>query len=189
MTSGVTQREAKIEAAFMDPAQQRVFQMYVGLGPERSILKLLAVCKEAGIDTSEATLKRWSSKFKWTDLVTRTEQQISNRIAEEAMPLHVKNTQKDLDIIGQLKEKFYARVEAGEIKIDLADYVLLLKTEALIVGDPTERKEIVNTDKHTVEVHMTNEQMADFMRFDAIQKHGLPPPPKNVTPEVEHDAE
>ena len=168
------EREAKIEQAFMGPDQQKVFQMFVHLGRERTLPKLLSVCKEAEIAVSEATLKRWSARFKWVDLATRTDYEIANRIVEEAMPMHIHDLQRDLDIIEKLKESFYKRVENNEIKIELADYIILLKTQALIVGNPTERREIINTDKNEVTIHMTDEQMAEMMRLDAAMKHGLP---------------
>ena len=172
MTQG--EREAKIEQAFMSPDQAKVFSIFVHLGRERTLPKLLSALKEAEIVVSEATLKRWSSKFKWTDLATRTDYEIANRIIDEALPLHVHDLQRDLDIIEKLKESFYKRVENNEIKIELADYIILLKTQALIVGNPTERREIINTEKNEVTIHMTDEQMAEMMRLDAALKHNLP---------------
>jgi hypothetical protein len=170
------------EPFLMEPHQQKVFEMFVHLGPERSLTKLLAICNDNGISVGEATLKRWSSKFKWQDLVTRTEQEISNRIANEAMPMHVRSMAKDLDVIEQLKEDFRERVKNKEIKVDtLADYALLLKIEASITGDPTKRKDhegdtTINNDNR-VEINFTPDQMTQFLQFEAQQKHGLPPAP------------
>lgn len=170
----VNEREARIQQAFMDPIQQRVFQMFIHIGRERSLPKLLEACKSADVSVSEATLKRWSSKFKWTDLALRTDSEISNRIVDAAMPLHVNGMQRDLEIIDKLKETFYKNVDAGLITVNLADYVMLLKTQALITGDPTARTEHTETHKHSVTVQLTEEQLADMMRFDAAHKHSLP---------------
>jgi len=171
-------REGLIESVFMTGEQRRVFEIFVGLGSDRSLEKLIQTLSEVEDikQVSGSTIKRWSSKFKWFELATRTDQQIVEGIAESALPVHRARVAKDLQYIDKLKDKFYKAVDEGKVEVDLPQFVLLLKTEALLLGDPTERREEVHTHKLAGELQLTDAQLHAVLRVTAAKEFGLPVP-------------
>jgi hypothetical protein len=183
---------AQIEATFMDGTQRAVFEVFCGLGHERSLRKLQDTLTANGQSYSDSQLKRWSTKFKWFDLALRTDHAIGVAIEEKMVPVHTERISKALDSINTLKEKFYERVQKGEITVDLPDFINLIKVEALILGDPTERREEVHTTHISHEFKGLNPaQIAAITRIAAAQEYGLPPveEPINVTPHDEDEEE
>lgn len=158
----------------MTAEQRRVFEMFVALGTDRSLAKLWEVVKESDIDISEASIKRWSSRFHFFDLATRTDQQIVDGIAEGALPIHRERVEKELKYINKLKDKFYEQVDAGKIDVTLSDFVTLLKTERLILGDPTERREEIKTTRLEHEIVVSSGEVKEILRRSAAQEYGLP---------------
>ena len=179
--------EAQIEAAFMNPLQRRVFEMFVGMGDERSLPKLLNLCKASGVEVSEPTLKRWSSKFKWIDLAQDTGKAIADKIAEGMLPDHIARVKLDLEVINKLKDQFRKDVEAGLVAVTLSDYISLIKTEQLLTGNPTDRS--ANDSTHTLKIHIDDSEIAAVLGLSERRKRGLPSPELiNVTPEGGRDA-
>lgn len=166
--------EGEIERIFMNPLQERVFQMFVALGDERSIPKLHAACKHEGIEQAEITLKRWSQKFKWQDLAQHTDHQIAKAIAEHMLPDHIERTRKGLEYIEKMKEAFYAKVDAGKVDLSVMEFIALLKADQLLLGNPTDRNEHQHTVK--VELNLSDDEMREAVRFAAARKRGLPIP-------------
>jgi hypothetical protein len=174
-------REGMIESVFMTPEQRQVFEIFIGLGAERSLEKLITtlatMAEVEGLKTpSGSTIKRWSSKFKWFELATRTDAEIVAGIAAGALPVHRERTAKALRYIEKMKDTFYKAVDAGTVEVDLPQFVLLLKTEALLLGDPTERREEVHTHKLAGELQLTDTQLRAVLRLTAAKEFGLPVP-------------
>ena len=156
----------------MNPLQQRVFEMFVAMGDERSLPKLLSLCKAQEIETSEPTLKRWSSKFKWQELAQHTGEEVARQIAKTMLPDHVARTKKDLETIGKLKAQFEKDVEDGNIQVTLTEYISLIKTEQLLTGNPTDRSE--NSTVQTLKIELKDSDLAALLRKSEQNKRGLP---------------
>lgn len=159
--------------------------MFVGLGRERTLVDLASICVQKSITASLSTLKRWSSQFRWFELAIFVGQEISIRLAEEMLPVHVERAKKDLETISILKERFHYRaridptdeslpdiVRARALDLGLNDYLSLIKTERLILGDPTERKEVNEQITH----RYSEEDLARAAEALASSKYKLPPP-------------
>ncbi len=176
----------------MDEDQARVFNMFVGLGRERSLVDLAALCVQKNIPgASLSTLKRWSSQFEWFALAEFVGHEISARLVDDLLPAHVERARKDLETISILKERFHnrARIDPTDemlpqavrnraIDLTLNDYLSLIKTERLILGDPTERKEINETHTHK----WSQDDLDRAAAALTASKYNLPPdPPTTVT--------
>lgn len=166
------QRRALMKGHGMMPHQRSIFEMYVALGDERSLQKLLNQCQEQKIDISMWELKRWSSDFGWADLALRTDMEIARSLAKQMLPEHTMSTKMRLQAIQRLEEKFYKMVENDEIKMDFERWVSLLGLKDRAMGVPGESIEHTHTHKFTFELN--DEQLKTQMRLQSLNKHGLP---------------
>jgi hypothetical protein len=179
----------------MDEVQTRCFQMYVALGPTRSLPTLFNLTQERKIGVTERQLKRWSVQWRWSDLATLTQQELAKGVADEVMPTLKAELAADMESIRILKDRFHKRVaidpfdeiafaqlsdDMKKLAIipDLADYERLLKLEHGVLGGGTEN--VDGTNKVTME--FSDDVMLKLLGERARQQYGLPPPPKDVTP-------
>ena len=170
----------------MNPRERRVFEIYLGMGDDRSLEKLFSYCRDEGIVASFATLKMWCRKYGWVPLVEQIEADIADELGRALLPDHVERTKNDLAHIQRMKLKFYRKVESDEIDITVEEYIKLLKIEEALIGRPTERSSDGElTGKYKVEVELTQEQLGMALALSASTRHNLPPP-RNVTPVIEH---
>jgi len=185
----VTEAQVEISLSEMDVDQQAIFQLFVGLGFERSLAKLEAHCKEQSIKVSLSTLKRWSSEFKWVELAQVVGRNLSNKLADAMLPEHLERAKKQLEAIDTLEDRFYDRLkldpaslDEGErnraIDVNLNDFFNLIKTRRLIMGDPTAEKTST-----TVTHRFDDEQLDAAVDIIAKKRYGLPTLPtiKNVS--------
>jgi len=192
----MTRAEADICLSEMDETQARVFNMFVGLGRDRSLVDLTSLCIQREISASISTLKRWSSQFEWFALAEFVGHEISSKLTDALLPAHVERAKKDLATISLLKERFHIRaqidptdetlpeaVRARAIDLSLADYLSLIKTERLILGDPTERKQVDETVTHK----WAQEDIDRAAAALASSKYKLPPPEEDAAPVVTYD--
>jgi hypothetical protein len=185
----VTEAQVEIALSEMDVDQQQVFQLFVGLGFSRTLQGLADVCKEHGYKgTSLSTLKRWSSDYSWQELAQVVGRNISKQIANEMLPVHAERTKKQLETLDLLEDRFMERVKldpaneltdeerARVIDVNLNDFMALIKTRRLIMGDPTERRENVDTHIHK----WADSDLDRAIDVIAEKQFGLPPS-RNVT--------
>jgi hypothetical protein len=181
-------RRVQIDSAKMNPRQRHLFEMYLGMGDDRTIEKLYGWCRDNGVVASYQTLKNWSTKFAWQGLIEQIDQNIALELGRLLLPEHVERVRLDLRCFQRLKLDFQAKVEAGEVEITLDEYLKICKTEDMLTNKPLERKQDSDiTDRVTVEIE--REDLAVAMAISAARKHGLPMPRevteqmKNVTPD------
>lgn len=186
----MTEVQAEIYLSEMDIDQQTVFQLFVGLGTERSLLKLTGICKEQKIKVSYSTIKRWSTEFKWLELAKIVARNLSDKLAKEMLPAHLERAKKQLEAIDTLEDRFYERLKLDPdsldpsereraIDVSLSDFFNLIKTRRLIMGDPTQEK--VNT---TVTHRFDDEQLDAAVDIIAQKRYGLPSLPKTLIKNV-----
>ena len=167
-------RRARIEASFMDPRQMSVFQMFYALGEGRTLDKLADVCKTQAPDVSIHMLRRWSAQFKWADLVLQTDVQVSAAIAERSLPSHVERTERAIKYLAALEDKFYDKVDRGEVDVNLMEFITVLKVGSMLRGLPTEAGETVHA--HRFEIDLNDDELRAALRLDVLKKRGLPLP-------------
>lgn len=185
----MTEAQAEISLSEMDIDQQQIFQLFVGLGFDRSLLKLDELCKAQSIKVSYSTLKRWSTNFKWIQLAKFVARDISQKLAKEILPTHLARAKKQLEAIDTLEDRFYERLKLDPdssdplireraIDVNLSDFFNLVKTRRLIMGDPTEEKQ-----HSTVTHRFDDEQLDAAVDIIAKKRYGLPTLPtiKNVS--------
>lgn len=179
-------RRVRIDSARMNPRERRIFEIYLGMGEDRSLERLNTYCRDEGIVAAIATLKSWSIKFGWVALIEQIEADIAEELGRTLLPDHVERTKIDLSHIQRMKLKFYRKVESDEIDITVEEYIKLLKIEESLIGRPVARSSDGElTGKYKVEVELTQEQLALALALSASTRHNLPPP-RNVTPVIEH---
>lgn len=182
-------RRVRIDSARMNPRERRIFEIYLGMGQDRSLERLNGYCRDEGIVASLATLKSWSIKFGWAALLEQIEADIAEELGRALLPDHVERTKIDLSHIQRMKLKFYQRVEADQVDITVEEYIKLLKIEESLIGRPVERSSDSElTGKYKVEVELTQEQLGLALALSASTRHNLPPP-RNVTPVIEHGSD
>ena len=188
-TKEATIRRLRIDSVRMNLRQRRVFEVYLGMGPERSLERLYGYCLDEGIAISLTGLKNWSKSFAWQPLIDAIEADIAVELGKILLPDHVERVRGDLQRIQRMKMKFYEKVDADEIDLTVDDFIKLLKVEDMLLSKPLERPgsdEI--TGKYKVEVILSEDEIALAMRISAAKRHGLPMPQiigdamKNVTP-------
>ena len=185
----VNARKVRIDSARMNPRERRIFEIYLGMGEDRSLEKLFGYCRDEGIIASIATLKQWSIKYAWQALLEQIEADIADELGKALLPDHVERTKNDLAHIQRMKLKFYRKVESDEIDITVEEYIKLLKIEETLIGRPTERSSDGElTGKYKVEIQLNEEQLAVALALSASSRHNLPPP-RNVTPVIEQHGE
>ena len=181
-------RRLRIDSVRMNLRQRRVFEVYLGMGPERSLERLYGYCLDEGIAISLTGLKNWSKNFAWQPLIEQIEQDIAVELGKILLPDHVERVRGDLQRIQRMKLKFYEKVDNDEIDLTVDDFIKLLKIEDMLISKPVERG---NADelsgKYKVEVILTQEEITLAMRISAAKRHNLPMPQivgdmRNVTP-------
>lgn len=170
-------RRTRIESAKMNLRQRRIFEVYLGMGDDRTLEKLYGWCRDEGIKVSYLTLRRWSSEFAWFPLIKQIEENLAEELGKVLLPDHVERVRLDLQHIQRIKLRFYQRVENDEVDITVDEYLKILKVEDMLTSKPLDRPgpdEI--TGKHKIEIVVTDEQLALALAFSNHQRHGLPPP-------------
>jgi|GEM_PF-6919988 len=82
------------------------YQQYLLLGPERSLAKLAATNRPPSL----STLKRWSTRYGWANLVALHEDLIAQRISSDLIETIAARVRTDSDLISIAKRNFYDRV-------------------------------------------------------------------------------
>ncbi len=151
-----------------------VFQMFYALGEGRTLDKFAEVCKTQAPDVSIHMLRRWSAQFKWADLVLQTDVQVSTAIAKRSLPNHVERAEKALKYLAALEDKFYDKVDRGEVDVNLMEFITVLKIGSMLRGLPTEAAETVHA--HRFKIDLSDDELRAALRLDVLKKRGLPLP-------------
>lgn len=181
-------RSVEIDSAQMNIRQRHIFEIYMGMGEDRTIEKLYGWCRDNGKVASYQTLKNWSTRFAWQGLIERIDRNVATELGKLLLPEHVERVRRDLEVFQRLKLDFIARAENGEIEITLDEYLKICKTEDMLTKQPLER----NNDNELsgrVSTDVDPDVLVVAMAIMAARKHGLPMPRevereiKNVTPD------
>jgi protein-arginine kinase len=151
-------------AAILNQTQQKHYELWVALGDERSLRKL---SERTG--TSLTTLKKWSSRFKWNDLLRDRQAPIIRQIAEEADGTLEKSIKQARTIVRILIEDYLEKVERKEIVLKTtADLERLYRSLSLLVEQ--EKQE-----ENRVKVRDNWSKLTDSIRASIESMGGLVP--------------
>lgn len=122
------------------PEQFEAFMAYYQLGDERSLAK---VAEKIGRPLK--TVEVWSRKFQWYKKVAQLDLQIVEQMRSKAVKDFVKQRIQYQKLVNNLIAKSF-REDTKELLLkpkNISDLVMLIKTNLLLGGEPTEREEVV----------------------------------------------
>ncbi len=170
----------------MSPDQQELFQRYAALGDTRTLKGLYeAIHEEARFShLSFRQLSRLSNKFKWSELTQKVSEHIVAQAIKAAEPLIVSMVQKQIEGLHTVQRRFLERLgidptdpnlsdeqRSRALDPDFKDFQEAVKLERLILGDPTERKEIVTAESRLVQA-FSKEELLRLALAAASQRYG-----------------
>jgi hypothetical protein len=182
-------REAVVATKTMTPEQHALFQRYVAMGEDRTLARLQEELARDPV-TAHVTirmLERYSSKFHWRDLVKHVQNEIVAVAVEQAAPIIQHMIQEQIEALHTIQRRFIDRVaidpnapdltdvqRARAIDPDFKEFAEAIKLERLLMGDPTERKEVVTTESRLV-AELTKEELIAIARETAAKRFGAAP--------------
>ena len=121
--------------------------MYLALGPDRSLKRLAAEAKKAGISLSIATLKRWSPRYGWQQAAFDYDQAAGEQAIQELIHRNTMRRMSDLEGLRMVKERTLEQLltkfkRAKNLRV--SQYLDLIKLEYLLEnGRPMPRTECI----------------------------------------------
>lgn len=169
----------------MNSKQIAAFQHYLGLGPIRSLARAVEGCRSRGIFVSLSTLKRWSIRFGWADLLAKHDGLVGEVLLARSVGMQADQLTRDLHAVSVLKGRFLdrARVDPADpnlsaaerrrvVNVSLNDYLKLLTIEHdllarvhPIAAEPAAENKVGGVDKGVLSA-----RIADH----AKRRYGLP---------------
>jgi len=179
-------------AGKMTPEQQAVFQQYATMGEGRSANALHALLQEDEKykHITIRQIQRWSAQFGWPKLAEQVNDKVVEEVTERMKPVIESMVEEQIAALHKVQRRFIERLNidpndpeltdaqrARAIDPDLRDFQEAVKTERLIVGDPTERREIVER-KSPVAESLSKTDLVEIAVEAARRTFGAYTPPK-----------
>lgn len=160
----------------------RCLELYIDLGPNRSLERLSYACKDAGIKASLPTLKRWSKRYGWQAYVQNHERARCAAIESDIYSKMQEDIRTDIAAIEAAKSRFRERVlldpndptlsraqRRRALCPTLNDYIKILKLERVLYAS------IVSESPPSRTLQCTPEELDAMVQALATVRYGLPP--------------
>ena len=128
-----------------------LFMIYLMMGPERTLERLLEVCTEGGLKTSISALKQYSAKYDWQNKLQEANQvvQVKQKQDHANVIMEMNDRQSNLGRVMQnLSGRGLGQLRDNLGQLSARDSVMLgyvgAKLERLARGEATTRQEITN---------------------------------------------
>jgi histone H3/H4 len=170
----------------MDDTQALCFRVFVEMGPERRIPRLAKLDKIRALNVTERMLKRWSTKFRWTEMATKTTNDLAAKVGEILLEDSVTRARKLIRASRLIQDRFIERLaidpedvflddkqKAKAFVPDYRDFQDAVKLERTILGDPLEGNKDDKLASRLVQELGENELMR-AAREIASKRYGLP---------------
>jgi hypothetical protein len=119
---------------------REAFELYLDQESRRSLRRLAKDCAAKGVKTSEATLKRWSTRFAWQRLVIQRDREAEKESLARSADYRVRTLTDRLLLIDYTKERYAwlidpenANLTPAQRKrvshVTLSDFLRILKLE------------------------------------------------------------
>lgn len=155
----------------MNAREAKAFKVYLGLGEKRSLTKL---AEALGEGYSLHTVGLWCKRFKWVELIGTTNEEIQSEVKQYVTAGLANRVERALQFLEKLEEKFYKKVNKGEIDVGLDEFMQVLRARAMLTGMPVERTETTVT--HKVQVDVADiAVLQQALRAQASRQLGLAP--------------
>jgi hypothetical protein len=178
----------------MNPEQQHCFNLYAAMGEGRTANALHAQLQESEKyrHISIRQIQRWSAQFGWPDLAKQVNDKVVEKVTEQLQPVIESMVAEQIDALHRVQRRFIERLNidpnddnltdaerARVIDPDFRDFQEAIKTERLITGDPTERREIVER-KSVVADQLSQSDLVKLALNAARAQFGGYIPPSDV---------
>ena len=130
---------------------REVLELYLNQEPRRSLTGLARVCQERGIKVSEATLKRWSTRFGWRRLVIEHDREAEKESLARSADHRIQSLVDRLLLIDCAKERYAWLIDPEKAdltpaqrrrvnNVTLSDFLRILKLEIETVKSLTDAR-------------------------------------------------
>lgn len=179
----------------MDALQRAVFERYVGLGDDRTLEGLFPAITQEHPTVTLRKVQRWSAKWNWPETARLVENRVVDEVVDAIRPTVRSMAYEQISTLQAVQQRFIERFGYNPedptltpeqrlrvIDPDFRDFLDAIKTERLIMGDPTERKEVITNS--VVQTMLTDEDLLEIAQKAARRRFGaVTGPIIDVTPE------
>jgi hypothetical protein len=86
------------------------FVAYVNMGHTRSLRRLVSVCRDLGVSAAIATLRRWSTRYKWQSRLKQYDRRRAAEIQESLEQNYTRTIAHDVSRLRTVQDRFIARL-------------------------------------------------------------------------------
>jgi hypothetical protein len=147
-------------------------------------------------EVSDTAVRKAAERDRWLARVSEIDRKASVAVERRVIREHEVRIAETLEIIDGLRQQLRERAKAGDVVIDITDFVQLMKLEQLLEGDPTERIEMTEVRAVVLAVYRTagafvpKERRAEFLqRLDEATTGLFEPAEVLELPPADHDGE
>jgi hypothetical protein len=160
-------------------------RVYLDQTSRRSLRQLAIECAQRSVNVSIATLKRWSTRYRWQQHVAEHDRAVHEQSMAMSVDENARALQIHFELIDSAKQQFYALCDPNNPNVTLAqrkratkvtipDYIRFLKAEEVLYKrlEWLESRRSAEPEKFTTT--FTDEEVQVMMRALARHRHGLP---------------
>lgn len=160
-------------------------RVYLDQSARRSLRRLVEDCAQRGVRASIATVKRWSTRYRWQQHVASHDRALVEQSMAMTIDHNARALQTHFQLIDLAKKRFDAlcdpnnpNVTAAQrgraTKMTVSDYLRLIKAEAEVYKRLERLESMGSTAPETPTVTYTDKEIEVMMRALARHRHGLP---------------
>jgi hypothetical protein len=161
-------------------------KLYLDEEARRSLRLLVEKCAEHGIKASLPTLKRWSARYHWQQLVAEHDRAAAEQHMSQIVDYRVKAMQAHFKLIDSAKRRCDLLLDPNNpnltpaqrrraTRVTVSDYVEILKVENELYKRLERFEAIRSAAPETPTRPYTAQEIDAMMRALAEVRHGLPP--------------
>jgi hypothetical protein len=161
-------------------------KMYLDQEPRRSLRQLAGECANHSIKASLPTLKRWSVRYRWQQLVAEHDRAATEESIAKTIDFQARAVQAHFKLIDSAKRRYDWILDPNNpnltpaqrrraTRVTVSDYVRLLKIETELYKRPEHFEARRSVDPEEPTGSYTDEELHVMIRALAQHRHGLPP--------------
>jgi len=122
--------------------QKEAYQYYLYLGSDRCLKK---VSKKYKVVLQ--TVRNWSAKQQWKKRLETDEKELYDSLKNRYREKWTNRMEKRLKTIDNSIDLFNDLLDAKGLKLSPTDFINMVKLENLLIGEPTERTDVIDRKK------------------------------------------
>lgn len=175
-----------IMAESMPGPVRDALKLYLDEENRRSLRLLVGKCAQHGITASLPTLKRWSARYHWQQLVVEHDQAVAEQSMARTIDSQALAMQAHFKLIDTAKRRHDCLLDPSNpmlrpaqrrraTRVTVSDYVRLLKMEDELYKRLERFETIGSAEPEKPTNSYTPQELEAMMRALAEVRHGLPP--------------